>query len=251
MEFICLGSGSTGNAYIIKHDQECVLLECGFDFTYLSNKLLENNISLSQIKGVVVSHKHSDHAKSISKFISLGFQVYAPESALTENERLLCNVNVVRDKAKYKITEWLKIISFATLHDVESYGYIFYQTDTKESMLFITDTKNFDFPYKEFKFDYVFIECNHIRKQLEKVMQIALDNHKEGEVYKYKRQASYHLSLYGTKLILKSLVGIKDVKAIFLIHLSKELCNDILVKEEVAKSFNKKVYVCYAHGGIN
>lgn len=251
MEFICLGSGSSGNAYIIKHDAECVLLECGFDFTYLSKKFLENNISLSQIKAVVVSHKHSDHAKSLSKFIQLGIPVYAPTSALTENEKLLCNVNVVGDKEKYKIAEWLKIISFATLHDVESYGYIFYQIDTKESMLFITDTKNFDFPFTQYHFDYVFIECNHIRKQLEKVMQVALDNHKEGEVYKYKRQASYHLSLYGTKLMLKKLKGLNEVKAIFLIHLSKELCNDILVKEEIAKSFKKKVYVCYAAGGIN
>ena len=250
MEFICLGSGSSGNAYIIKNGNECVLLECGFEFPKLIDKLLMNGIELSQIKAVVVSHKHSDHAKCLNNFINMGFNVYCPASCLKNPDLAPSNVRIVKENSKFKLAEWLKVLCFETLHDVECYGYIFLDTTANETMLFITDTKFFDFKYKDYHYDYIFIECNHIRKRLEAVMQKALDNHKQGDVYKYKRQSAYHLSLYGTKLFLKQL-NLTDTKAVFLIHLSKEVCDDVVIKTEINKCYGCSTYVCFSYGGMS
>ena len=94
------------------------------------------------------------------------------------------------------------------------------------------------------------IECNHIRKQLEAIMDKALLDGDQGRVFKFKRQASYHLSLAGLKKTLNAM-DFSQTKAIFLIHLSKECCNDALIKKEVAAKYGIPTFVCYRNGGIN
>ena len=94
------------------------------------------------------------------------------------------------------------------------------------------------------------IECNHIRKQLEAIKDKALLERNAQKVFKFKRQANYHLSLAGVKKTLNQM-DLTKTKAIFLMHLSKECCNDDLVKKEVAAKYGKPTFVCYRNGGIN
>ena len=94
------------------------------------------------------------------------------------------------------------------------------------------------------------IECNHVRKQLEAIMDKALLEGNQSKVFKFKRQASYHLSLAGVKKILNSM-KLSQTRAIFLMHLSKECCNDDLIKKEIRKKYGIPTYVCYRQGGID
>ena len=251
IEFICLGSGSSGNAYIFKKGQECVLVECGFDYPKIVSKMINANIDPESIKAVIITHKHSDHSKSLEQFILKGVKVYAPASAIKEQYTSWDNVNIVSESNnKFVMTKWLKVLCFPVIHDVEAYGYAFLDTETKESTLFITDTKYFEFPLKQVMFDYIFIETNHIRKQLEAILQKRLDDGNEHDVFKFKRQASYHLGLYSTKKLLNDM-NLKRTKAIFLIHLSKECCNDTIIREEIKSVYKIPTFVCYAEGRIN
>ena len=250
IEFICLGSGSSGNAYVLKKGDSCVLVECGFESKKLIAKLLEFGISLNSLDAVIITHKHGDHAKSLKYLIDNLIPAYAPKTALNDGDLLNSNVHIIEDGSKFKVTEWLSVYCFSVVHDVEAYGFAFLDTQSKQSILFINDTKCFDFKLNDYLFDYVFIECNHIRKQLEVVMNTALLNGKEGEVFKYKRQASFHMSLYACKKFLRRM-NLSKTKAIFLMHLSRELCNDMVIKNEISSVFGIKTYVCYAEGGIN
>lgn len=250
IEFICLGSGSSGNCYLFKKNNQCVVVECGLDFKTIIKGMMTHNISLSDIVGVVVSHQHKDHSKALNDFIEAGVNVYIPNSLVGLEMSNMPNVKCLDGLVKYDMCSWLKLTTFKTEHDVESYGFCFMDLETKESILFITDTKCFDFLYKGYSFDYIFIECNHIRKQLEVVLQKALDNGKSGEVVKYKRQAEYHLSLAGCKKFL-SFMNLSKTKGIFLIHLSQEVCNDVIIKNEITSVFNIRTLVCYKKGGIN
>lgn len=54
-KLITLGSGSSGNAYILKCENESLLLECGISW----DKILKGlNYRLSNVVGVCVSHAH-------------------------------------------------------------------------------------------------------------------------------------------------------------------------------------------------
>lgn len=248
IEFYFLASGSSGNSYIFKKHNELVMVECGLEHTELVDKMFKQNIDASKVKSVIVTHSHNDHCLALDNYARYGKKIYCPSTCLSKlTKQDSPNINIMSDGKEFQITSWLKMKCFATCHDTESYGFIFLDTETKESVLFINDTKCFDFKYKNVKFDYVFIECNHIRKQLEVVMQTKLD--KGENVYKYKRQAEYHLSLAGCKKFLMNM-NLSKTKALFLMHLSKELANPTTIKAEIKETFGITTYVCLKEGGI-
>lgn len=250
IEFITLGSSSAGNSYVFRKNNEVVLVECGFEYQTLIKKLVQNNVDPGTIKSVIVTHCHNDHCAALDHFARFGAKIYCPETCLSKiTNPNFYNVNVIKEGSQFELTSWLKVKCFPTMHDTESYGFVFLDTETKESILFINDTKCFDFQYKNVGFDIIFIECNHIRKQLEVVMQQALDNGDKGKVFKYKRQASYHLSLAGCKKFLRNM-NLQKTKLIFLMHLSQELCNQAIVKAEIKETFGIDTYVCQREGGV-
>ena len=54
-KLITLGSGSSGNAYILECENESLLIECGISW----DKILKGlNYKLSNVVGVCVSHAH-------------------------------------------------------------------------------------------------------------------------------------------------------------------------------------------------
>lgn len=239
LKIICLGSGSMGNCYLLGKGEEYIMVECGLPFKTIVSKMADQDITLNQIKACVVSHSHKDHACSLEDMKALGIPIFAPFEA---------NNEVDLDKS-FKLTNWLKVRAFTVEHDVPCYGFAFLMED-KESILFVTDTRYLESNYFKYKYNYIMIECNHIRKQLEAIMDKALLEGNQSKVFKFKRQASYHLSLAGVKKILNSM-NLEETKGIFLMHLSKECCNDDLIKKEIACKYNIPTFVCYKNGGIN
>ena len=68
----CLGSGSSGNCYVLQGSEESLVIECGVDFQQVMEAV---NWHLSEIVGCVVSHRHGDHAKFLDKFLERGINV--------------------------------------------------------------------------------------------------------------------------------------------------------------------------------
>jgi len=228
MEFICLGSSSSGNAYIFKEDEQCVLVECGFKFDKLTKKLHNNNITLGEIEAVITTHQHSDHSKAVDDFIKLGIPTYTPF--------------VDAELKEFALTSWLSVKPFYVKHDVVSCGYVFTNTKTSEKILFVNDTTYFDLELKE-QFDYVFIECNHTYRKLSELLETAPGDRK----FKYERQRDNHLSLIGTKKMLNSL-DLEKTKAIYLMHLSSEASEPAVMKEQIEYQFGKTTYICLKDG---
>jgi len=239
LRILCLGSGSTGNCYLLGQGDEYIMIECGFPFKTIVSKLLDQNVELEQIKAVVVSHSHKDHALALEDFKALGIPIFAPFVA-PNSEGI--------DKG-LTLTSWAKVRAFKVVHDVDCYGFAFLLND-KDYLLFITDTRYLQHEFFKYRYHYIMIECNHVRKQLEAIMDKALLEGNQSKVFKFKRQASYHLSLAGVKKILNSM-KLSQTRAIFLMHLSKECCNDDLIKKEIRKKYGIPTYVCYRQGGIN
>lgn len=237
LKIINLGSGSSGNCYLLGKGDEYIMVECGLPFKTIVSKLADYDIQLDQIKALCVSHSHKDHALSLADFELLGVKTYAPwkEGANAPE--------------KATLTDWIKVRSFLVSHDVPCYAFIFLTKD-KESLLFMTDTRYIESDYFKYKYNYIMIECNHIRKQLEAIMDKALLEGNQAKVFKFKRQASFHMGLFSVKKTLKAM-DLSETKGIILLHLSKECCNDDLVKKEIAACFGKPTFVAYRNGGLN
>lgn len=78
MRFCVLGSGSKGNATYIASDKAAVLVDAGLGITNLKAKLSALGVSLSQLSGVLVTHEHGDHIKTIGVLSEkYGIPIYA------------------------------------------------------------------------------------------------------------------------------------------------------------------------------
>lgn len=236
---ISLGSGSSGNCYVLEKNGETVILEAGIDFKKIASGYIKNGLSLTGLLGVIVSHRHNDHSLSTKEFSDLDRDIYGTSDVNYVN-------HVVSNKDTFQIGSWLKVAVISVKHDVECNGYILFDPTDKYSVLFITDTAPFNFIYKEIVWDKVLIECNYDEREMEANLEKAIDERELVKVRKYKRQMQTHLSLEGTKRMLDQLKGVKE--EIILLHLSAELGNAEKFVKEIREHTNIKTSAFLKNG---
>lgn len=235
MEVKCLGSGSSGNAYVIKSNDTSLLIECGFEFKKLVKKFHKNDITLTDINTVLVTHSHNDHALALNGLENLGIENYSPYT--NSNQQSTFTLLTNNDK--------FEIYFFPVCHDVRAVGYDILLKGENKRILFINDTSCCNLPNEVLKsqYDYIFIECNHTRRKLKQLMEAA----DESKMAKLERQIQFHLSLAGTKKMLSQL-DLSKTDTIYLMHLSEEASEPEIMKEVVSATFNKKVIVFLREG---
>ena len=62
-EFASLGSGSSGNATIVRAGRELVLIDCGFGLKETQARLLKLGIAAAELTAIFITHEHGDHIK--------------------------------------------------------------------------------------------------------------------------------------------------------------------------------------------
>lgn len=65
-----LGSGSSGNALLVRTAGAVLLIDCGVGVRRLSRTLGSLGLDLSDVDAVLLSHEHSDHSKELPRFSS-------------------------------------------------------------------------------------------------------------------------------------------------------------------------------------
>jgi len=65
IQFSLLGSGSSGNALLIKTDKTKVLVDCGLSYRQLRLRSAEVGESIDDLAGVLITHEHSDHVNGV------------------------------------------------------------------------------------------------------------------------------------------------------------------------------------------
>ena len=66
MEFCSLGSGSAGNALLVRSANACLMLDCGFGPRELERRLSTRGMHPRDINAIVVTHEHSDHVGGVA-----------------------------------------------------------------------------------------------------------------------------------------------------------------------------------------
>ena len=76
MRLKCLGSSSAGNCYLLTSDSgETLILDCGIPIKEIKKGLDWN---IRNVVGVLCTHRHQDHSKSLNDFKSIGIPILAP-----------------------------------------------------------------------------------------------------------------------------------------------------------------------------
>lgn len=76
MKLKCLGSSSAGNCYLLTSNSgETLILDCGIPIKAIKKGL---NWNIKGIMGVLCTHKHLDHSKSVADIRNMGIRVFDP-----------------------------------------------------------------------------------------------------------------------------------------------------------------------------
>ncbi len=97
-----LFSGSQGNSYYVSCGGEGILIDAGRTAKQLTNVLNSNNIDISTIRGIFVTHEHIDHVKGVRVFANrYSIPVYSSLGTMTAMERS----NYIDEKTDCRVIE--------------------------------------------------------------------------------------------------------------------------------------------------
>lgn len=71
----CLGSGSSGNSFLVEYDQRLILLDCGIGVRTVQRALKERGRVLGDIEAILLTHEHSDHVRALPQVALPGTQI--------------------------------------------------------------------------------------------------------------------------------------------------------------------------------
>lgn len=146
MQIKCLAQGSTGNCWVLDDGQDKLILDAGIDKTSIVRGI---DYDLKSVKGVLITHQHSDHAKSSDELASMGLNVYKP---------------YVEKKTIVTFGSY-RVQCFKVPHnDTECYG--FYIKSGEHRILYATDFEFISHNFKNVRLTNIIIECNYQNKYL-------------------------------------------------------------------------------------
>ncbi len=124
-----LFSSSEGNATYIGSSKSGILIDAGVSCKKLCQALSDNGLDISAVKGIFITHEHSDHIKGLKTLTShYGIPVYAQElnaQYLCENGHIgKCSDCIAIEDEKELEVAGFSVTAFSTPHDVrQSCGY--------------------------------------------------------------------------------------------------------------------------------
>ena len=220
-----IGSGSSGNAYILKAGDDVLLLELGCKYESIIEAL---NYKIGNVQGAIISHTHGDHLskKTCMKMIERGVKVYGTMCEVMERDEYkpylthLLYPKMVNHVGNFKVTP------LPVPHGTDCFAYVI-EHEKIGKCLFATDMSDFPYVVKDVK--HCFIEANYSEGYV-------WDNASRGEM---KSQPDKHMEIGHTINIIKRLkantIGGDSMMTCVLLHLSQGNANPIEFQERVAK----------------
>ena len=211
MELQVIGTGSSGNAYLLRADRHVLLLDAG-----LPIKAIMRAADWKTLQGCLITHEHQDHAKAAKDLAKMGLQTYMSEGTLgaINEDGILTALNAVQMLSPFTVGEFT-VMAFETQHDAsQPCGWLIRYRPTGETALYATDTYYLKYTFPGV--DYWIIECNYVdeivdAQQQEGILSSALRS----------RLKKSHLSLRRLLDVLKA-NDLTKTKAVVLVHLSNE-----------------------------
>ena len=120
LQFSLLGSGSSGNAILLRSRATCILIDNGLSFKQLSQRLAAIGESPELIQAILVTHEHGDHVQGLGVLTrKLHVPVYmtpGTHANLPASLGALSEVRLFEAGDTLRIDD-LEVLSFSVSHD--------------------------------------------------------------------------------------------------------------------------------------
>ncbi|MCX8064963.1 MAG: MBL fold metallo-hydrolase [Candidatus Hydrogenedentes bacterium] len=135
LKFSVLGSGSSGNASFIEAGRISVLVDCGFSYPNLKQRLESVGRSVKEIDAIFLTHEHADHIRGLKRFLQfhpvpvfLTRGTYEVVAEMIEHKDL---IEFVKPGERFSFGG-LNVCSYSVTHDAnEPVNYVFEQNGCK------------------------------------------------------------------------------------------------------------------------
>lgn len=143
--FCSFSSGSSGNCYLVKTRKTALLVDAGISTKRILAGLAETGTAPEQVQGLLITHEHADHVKSIGTLSKKlpHLHIYANENTWNElnsgqTEVLEEKRRVFEKEEQFQIGD-IMVKAFAVSHDAaDPVGFSFYHGEKQISI--VTDT---------------------------------------------------------------------------------------------------------------
>lgn len=212
MELQVIGTGSSGNAYVLRAGGSALLLDAGLPIRQLMRAIPD----WRNLDGCLITHEHGDHAKSAEAVAQMGVKTYcsAGTAEAIHTGGCLTPLNTVQMLSAITVGEFT-VLPFEAQHDAaEPCGYLIRHNPSDEVALYATDTYYLKHTFPGVH--YWIVECNYVDE--------VIDNQREdGELTTALRHRlkKSHMSL---RRLLDTLRAndLSKTRTIVLVHLSDE-----------------------------
>jgi len=117
LEVSVLASGSSGNCFYICSDAGDILIDAGISCKQICQRLQSLGKSIENIKGIFVTHEHSDHISGIETLShKFNIPVYVNSGTLENCFIDMGNINLIHSNEDFDL-DGLKILPFSKNHD--------------------------------------------------------------------------------------------------------------------------------------
>lgn len=218
-----LASGSSANGYILRADNEVLILEAGVPFKEASKAL---NYDLKGVLGCCVTHAHKDHSAYIKQYQQHGLTVYSNVDVASDFD----GVVELAPMQKYHL-EGFTVIPLRVIHgDCPNYAY-YITLPYGQTLLFATDLKWFNYNIKG---------CNHLAIECNYSDDIRVDAMLNGA--ELRAQSRNHMEIGETIRTINRLKS-PDLQSVVLLHLSQGLSD--------AEGFKRRIFnECGVHAEV-
>lgn len=190
MRLLTLGSGSSGNCYLLENETECLVIEAGVPYAEVKKAI---DFQTRKIAGVIATHAHLDHSGRLKDYDGSGIPIFRPYEKF---EKMVAYSN-------------FKIYPFELLHNVPCFG--FYITHPDMGILvYASDTEYIKHTFKGV--NHFLVEANYSKELVER------------DSAKYEHQITGHMNIETTCRFLKKNNN-SNLKTVTLCHLSADCGN--------------------------
>ncbi|WP_312922578.1 MBL fold metallo-hydrolase [Empedobacter brevis] len=238
MQLKIVGTGSSGNCYILENEKEALIIELGLNFSKVKEVL---NFDLSKVVGAIISHCHLDHAKGMKQALDNGIECYSSQGTFKSLDIQHHNAKIIKSKQAFRIGNF-KILPFNVHHDVnEPLGFLIDHDETGR-VLFVTDTTYIDYTFPNL--NNIIIEANYC----EEIIKEKLGSTWQGEFLK-NRILKSHMSIETCRDTLLA-NDLSQVNNIVLIHLSNDNSDENLFRKIIRNSTGINPFIAYKNQKI-
>lgn len=172
MKIINLASGSKGNCTFINSKNTNILIDAGISLKRINEELLKNNILLTKLDGILVTHEHTDHIGQLAKVakhykapIYIVKESFENIPSFIMNELDMNMIKFINPEKKHKLAN-ITFVPIEMSHDTKyCCGYLLklVEDDKELSLSYTTDTgRILDKYYPLLKqMDIMMMESNH------------------------------------------------------------------------------------------